>query len=103
YPADVSRNLPSGIEVYLTADENWPSGPLSGSVYDYDNWSDQTCIDPEASGSIQVTLRQIPGRNPNGSNVWAWYYVLKGKGAPHCSNATEAELGECVNCPGFEL
>ncbi len=103
YPADVSRGLPSGIEDYLRADGSWPDGPLPGSVYDYDNWSEQTCIDPNASGSIQVTLRQVPDRNPDGSDVWAWYFVLSGNGTPHCNSATEWDLGECVSCPDFEL
>ncbi|MCA9378984.1 prepilin-type N-terminal cleavage/methylation domain-containing protein [Candidatus Dojkabacteria bacterium] len=103
YPADVSRGLPTGLEPYLNAQGNWPDGPLPGSVYDYDNWSGQTCIDSAASGSIQITLREVPGRNPDQSNVWAWYYVLEGKGTPHCTNASEWDKGECINCPGFTL
>ncbi len=103
YPADVSRGLPTGIEKYLTPDETWPNGPLDGSIYDYDNWTGQSCIDAEASGSVQITLREVPNRNPDGTDVWAWYYVIFGKGTPHCSNANEADKGECVNCPGFVL
>ncbi len=102
YPADVNRSIPPGIEAYINPEEQWPDGPFPGSVYDYDNWSDKTCIDAEASGSIQITLREVPNRNPDGSNVWAWYYVLSGKGTPHCSTANEATKGECVNCPGFD-
>lgn len=103
YPADVSRGLPSGIEKYLTPDESWPDGPIPGTVYDYDNWQNKTCIDNAASGTVQITLRQVPDRNPDGSNVWAWYYVLFGKGTAHCDNASEWNKGECVNCQGFEL
>lgn len=102
YPPDVSRALPPGIEAYINPEEAWPDGPFPGSVYDYDNWTTQSCIDAEASGSIQITLRQIPNRNPDGSNVWAWYYVLSGKGTPHCSNFAEHNKGECINCPGFD-
>lgn len=103
YPADVNRNVPPGISKYLTSEISWPEGPIPGTVYDYDNWSNQTCTDPEASGSIQITLRQIPGRNPDGSNVWAWYYPIFGKGSPHCNDANQWNKGECVSCPGFEL
>lgn len=103
YPADVARGIPAGIEAYLTADSTWPDGPIPGTVYDYDNWSGQSCIDNAANSSIQITLRNIPGRNPDGSSVWAWYYVLSGKGTPHCSNASEWNKGECVNCTGFQL
>lgn len=103
FPPDVNRGLPAGIERYLAPEQRWPVGPLEGSIYDYDNWSGKTCLDPEASGSIQITLREVPDRNPDGSNVWAWYYVLYGKGMPHCNTASEAYLGECVNCGDFEL
>jgi prepilin-type N-terminal cleavage/methylation domain-containing protein len=102
YPDDVSRGLPSGIEQYLTPGETWPDGPLPGSVYDYDNWSDQTCVDGAASGSVQITLREVPDRNPDGSDVWAWYYVLSGTGTAHCNSATEWDKGECINCGDFD-
>lgn len=102
YPDDVNRGLPPGIEAYINPEEMWPTGPFPGSVYDYDNWSDKTCLDTEASGSIQITLREVPDRNPDGSAVWAWYYILDGKGTPHCNNSNEWKKGECVNCPGFD-
>lgn len=102
YPPDVSRALPNGLESYINPEEEWPDGPFEGSVYDYDNWQGQTCIDSEASGSVQITLREIPDRNPDGSDVWAWYYVISGKGTPHCSNSNEWNKGECINCPGFD-
>lgn len=98
YPPDVNRDLPNGIEKYLNTAPIWPKGPYPGSVYDYDNWSDQTCIDPEASGSVQITLRQVPGFNPDGSDVWALYYVIAGKGTPHCSSSSEWNKGQCINC-----
>ncbi|MCA9382365.1 prepilin-type N-terminal cleavage/methylation domain-containing protein [Candidatus Dojkabacteria bacterium] len=98
YPPDVNRDLPNGIERYLNTAPIWPKGPYPGSVYDYDNWTGQTCIDPAASGSVQITLRQVPGFNPDGSNVWALYYVIAGKGTPHCSNANEWNKGTCINC-----
>lgn len=97
-PPDVNRSLPPGIERYLNTNNDWPDGPFSGSVYDYDNWTDETCIDEEASGTVQITLREVPGYNPDGSDVWAIYYVIRGKGTPHCSNMNEWDKGHCINC-----
>lgn len=97
-PDDVYRDLPPGIEKYLSSNDQWPTGPYSGSVYDYDNWEDETCIDEEASGTVQITLRQVPGFNPDGSDVWAIYYVIRGKGTPHCLDMNEWDKGHCINC-----
>lgn len=102
YPADVSRDLPAGIAEYITPEADWPEGPFPGSVYDYDNWSDQECIDPNGSYSVQITLREVPNQNPDGTDVWAWYYPIFGNGTPHCSNNNEYTKGECVICPGFD-
>src|SRR3990167_108267 len=38
YPADVNRGLPNGVEQYLS-EGDWPDGPWTGSVYDWDNWN----------------------------------------------------------------
>ena len=38
YPADVTRSIPPGLEVYLPGG-NWPNAPWPGSVYDWDNWA----------------------------------------------------------------
>lgn len=96
YPPDVWRDLPSGIEEFIQHGSQWPKGPYPGSVFDYDNWSDQICWNGE-TGIIQITLRQVPGYNPDGSDNWNIYAVIKGKGIPHCSDS--AAVGECINCP----
>lgn len=44
-PCDVSRNLPNGLEAYIT-NNNWPKGPWPGSVYDWDYWHP----DPSSTG-----------------------------------------------------
>jgi prepilin-type N-terminal cleavage/methylation domain-containing protein len=103
YPDDVVRGLPPGIDNYITPEPLWPDGPFNGSVYDYDNWTGQNCIDPEASNSIQITLREVPGQNPDGSIVWAWYYPIFGKGSSHCNNVNEWDKGECVICEDFSI
>src|SRR5512138_3676706 len=38
YPDDVNRDLPAGLEAYLSTAPNWPNAPWPGSVYDWDNW-----------------------------------------------------------------
>lgn len=74
YSPDVYRDIPPGIEKYLSSSNSlWPQGSFENSVYDCGNWFDKECIEPAASGTIQITLRQVPGRNPDGSNVWAMY------------------------------
>jgi prepilin-type N-terminal cleavage/methylation domain-containing protein len=38
-PCDVSRDLPTGLEQYLSSAPNWPKAPWPGSVYDWDYWA----------------------------------------------------------------
>src|SRR4051812_31426528 len=42
YPPDVSRDLPPGLEAYISGggSATWPKAPWPGSVYDWDNWPD---------------------------------------------------------------
>lgn len=92
-PADTNRNIPTEFMQYLGAG-SWPNGPFSGSVYDWDNWSDQTCWDG-STGIIQVTLRQV--NKYKGKTDYTIYYVIQGVGIPHCSDSSAK--GECLNCP----
>ena len=41
-PCDVSRDLPQGLEKYLTTSPDWPKAPWPGSVYDWDFWDTDT-------------------------------------------------------------
>lgn len=94
FPPDVWRDLPNGLEEFLPGGVDWPEGPYENSVYDWDNWENQTCWNGR-TGIVQITLRQVPGYSSN--NNYNFYYVLRGApGIPHCSN--QSELGECINC-----
>ncbi len=59
FPCDVSRNLPNGLEDYLTSSPRWPSAPWPGSVYDWDYWS------PSYTGGCAGTLLAdgVPAHN----------------------------------------
>ena len=99
-PDDVSRNImPDGLAPHIRGGV-WPAGPFEGSVYDYDNWKDEECWDG-STGNVQITLRQVPGYNPDGTNNWAIYYVLEGTGVPHCREPLFK--GECVNCHSYTM
>lgn len=95
-PPDANRNIPTEFMPYLGSG-NWPNGPFQGSVYDWDNWIGQTCWDG-SDGGVQITLREVTryqGVN-YGVNGLVFYYVVKGEGIPHCTNASVR--GYCVNC-----
>ena len=93
YPSDVNRNIPQEFIKYMGPGA-WPNGPFPNSVYDWDNWEDQTCWDG-STGILQITLRQVDGYK--GKTNYTLYYVIKGVGIPHCSTSTDR--GECINCP----
>ena len=100
YPADVNRNIPSGMEEYLGGG-SWPSGPYPGSVYDWDNKMD-------TNGYIQISLRfcDIDGNNcrfpteawaENFDDKSAMYFCFEGPCRSHPSEALD-HPGYCVNC-----
>lgn len=97
FPDDVWRNIPSGLEEYLPGGVNWPEGPYPGSVYDYDNWEDETCWNGE-TGIIQITLREVD--DFQGHDDYTLYFVIRGKGIPHCSNSSTK--GQCINCGNWQ-
>ncbi len=92
YPGDVNRNIPEDFIEYISPGA-WPNGPWKNSLYDWDNWSSQTCWDG-STGIIQITLRQVNGYK--GKTDYTIYYVIEGVGIPHCSTTTTK--GECINC-----
>lgn len=109
YPPDVSRNIPPGLEEYLTSNNNtdWPTAPWPGSSYDWDNWDD-----PDNTGEkiYQISIRFCPaGGNlaschfpnepwANNFNVnSAYYYCVSGHCRAH-ENEPYNYPGYCVNC-----
>lgn len=106
YPADVSRNVPPGIEEFIQAPDGvaWPNGAWPGSVLDYDNF---------ISGGqevIQITVRFCPIGGPLSAcqfpkQPWAAdflvnssvYRCIKGACKSH-PNQPATYPGYCVNC-----
>lgn len=104
YPVDEIEGLPAGLGTYISFEPSWPAGPFPGSYYDFDNWTDgRSCVNPAGETSVQITLRNIPNRNPDGTSVWAWYVPLQGSGVPACENVAESDKGECITCAGFSI
>lgn len=93
YAPDVNRDLPMEYSKYMHSGPG-SNGPFPGSVYDWDNWDDQTCWDG-STHIIQVTLRQI--NDYQGKKDYTLYYVIQGVGIPHCSDSSAR--GICLNCP----
>jgi prepilin-type N-terminal cleavage/methylation domain-containing protein len=100
YPPDVNRDIPAGLEPYLSSG-NWPEGPYPESVYDWDNI---TGADPY----IQISLRfcDIDGNNcrfPKESwstdfdRYSAVYYCFSGNCRSHSSRPVD-HPGYCINC-----
>ncbi len=106
YPADVDRNLPPGLEAYLSTG-NWPNAPWPGSVYDWDNWTDPNTGMP----IIQISVRFCPMGGPLSAcrfpdESWAnnfgidsaVYYCIEGSCRPHINEPVDYP-GYCINCP----
>jgi len=110
FPDDVSRDLPSGLESYLTTNPQWPKAPWPGSVYDWDNWSNPSY--PPQEQVYQISVRFCP-LNPVGSTEfcnfpklpWAegfdyWssmYFCISGPCRSHADKPLN-HPGYCVNC-----
>jgi len=106
-PADVDRNLPPGLEVYLSSG-NWPNAPWPGSVYDWDNWNNP---DPGHTGEkiYQISVRFCPLGHPElcrfPDEPWAVgfdyysavYYCVGGACRSHLSQPID-HPGYCINC-----
>jgi prepilin-type N-terminal cleavage/methylation domain-containing protein len=125
YPCDVSRDLPPGIEKYLSSNHEWPKAPWPGSVYDWDYWDPDSgstggCAgdlaqNPKTTPVYQISIRfcDISGtvcRFPNGS--WASnfdakssvYWCISGSCRAHGSMEYN-HPGCCIggNCPIDQL
>ena len=110
YPADVSRDIPSGLGEFLGGNDaaNWPNAPWPGSVYDWENWDD-----PDNPGEkiYQISVRFCPS---SGSSIedcrfpnedWAVnfdqsssaYYCIEGACRSHIDQPIN-HPGYCINC-----
>jgi prepilin-type N-terminal cleavage/methylation domain-containing protein len=103
YPADVSRDLPAGIEEFVQAEEGWPDAPWPNSVYDYDYFDNN-------GETVQISIRFCPIGGPLSAckfprEPWAEgfqvnssvYYCIKGQCRAHPSEADDYP-GYCINC-----
>lgn len=108
YPPDEDRNVPSGLEAYLTGD-GWSEGPWPNSVYDWDNWE----IDGEQV--IQLSIRFCPQGGPLSDCVFpvagwadnfdinsAYFYCFEGPCRSHISENRNYP-GYCMNCACREM
>ena len=108
YPPDVSRDLPTGLEQYLSAG-NWSKAPWPGSVYDWDNWAPADLNYNPKAQVYQISIRFCPLGEPENCNfpseVWAedfdyyssMYYCIEGPCRSH-SSKPQNHPGLCVNC-----
>jgi prepilin-type N-terminal cleavage/methylation domain-containing protein len=105
FPADRNRDLPPGLEKYVTAGGKWPKAAWQGSVYDWDAWED-----PVTKEKIyQVSIRFCPYGEPDEckfpNEPWAKnfdyyssvYYCISGPCRSHIDKPKD-HPGYCVNC-----
>lgn len=119
YPPDANRDLPIGIETYLSTKTDWPRAPWPGSVYDWDYW-DSNSANPDAgdissppSGVVhQISIRFCITGDPPVCNYpmqdWAddfgyfssAYFCIDGPCRAHGSQSIDYP-GCCMggNCP----
>lgn len=110
YPPDVNRNVPPGLEDYLstagTYDE-WPDAAWPGSVYDWDHWEDTDYVGQDI---YQISIRFCPVGGPLSAcrfpqQPWAAnfgvnsavYYCVSGLCRAHENEAIDYP-GYCINC-----
>jgi prepilin-type N-terminal cleavage/methylation domain-containing protein len=105
YPADVTRNIPPGLEDYVQPNDldRWPSAPWPGSVYDYDAY--------QVGGvwAFQISIRFCEVGRPDTCQFpkteWAEdfgvnssvYFCFEGPCKAH-PNMPANYPGYCVNC-----
>lgn len=103
FPDDVNRNIPPGLEAYLSTDD-WPEAPWPNSVYDWDAWT----INGE--DVYQLSVRFCPQGGPLAEcsfpdQEWAenfgvnsaYFYCFEGSCRSH-SNEPADYPGYCANC-----
>lgn len=105
YPSDVNRDIPPGIEPWLSTSEgdNWPDAPWPGSVYDYDAFISG------GEPTYQISIRFCPIGQPDQCQFpatdWAAgfdinssvYYCISGNCKSHPSRPAD-HPGYCINC-----
>lgn len=106
YPADVSRNLPPGLEVYL-AGGVWPKAVWPASVFDWDNWGASDMDYPPNVQTQQISIRFCTAVGvcnfPN--EAWAQgfdfyssaYYCISGSCRAH-ADRPPTHPAYCINC-----
>ncbi|MDE2031160.1 MAG: prepilin-type N-terminal cleavage/methylation domain-containing protein [Patescibacteria group bacterium] len=109
YPPDVSRGTPSGLEKYLAGGALPTVGPWPGSVFDWDNWQNDSGVN-NTEPTYQISIRFCPyGGTLSQCNFpdepWAScfnvdssvYYCISGNCRAQQSQPTTYP-GYCVNC-----
>lgn len=103
YPADVDRDVPPGLEVYLK-NGRWPKAPWPGSCFDWDNW----IIDGKPVYQMSIRFCQLGDTAGTTCHFpalpWARYfdyysavyYCIRGACRAHAS--APSSPGYCVNC-----
>lgn len=118
YPADENRNVPAGIKEFVKGQEGqdqWPTAPWPGSVYDYDNWppdsngpqqtyqiSIRFCNQGDSATCKAVAKKYLSSYvDSNTLDNWdsssAVYYCIKGSCRSH-QNKPISWPGYCLNC-----
>lgn len=106
YPVDANRDLPPGLEAYLSGN-NWPKAPWPGSVYDWDNWPPGALNYPPNVQTYQISIRfcTAPGNCVFPDEPWAAnfdyysaaYYCVSGSCRAHSTQPT-THPSYCMNC-----
>jgi len=105
FPPDADREVPSGLEQYLSGGA-WPEAPWPRSMYDWDNWEN-----PDEPGQkiYQISVRFCPLGDPTNCNFpedsWAnsfdyhsaVYYCIEGSCRAHVSRPV-THPAYCINC-----
>jgi prepilin-type N-terminal cleavage/methylation domain-containing protein len=100
YPADVSREVPPGLEKYLQGG-TWPESIWPNGVFDWDNWiiSGQQVYQITyrlCDTSDPISTCRDPVLFPNFVRNSGIFYCISGPCVPHQSTPTVP--GYCVNC-----
>lgn len=108
YPADADRDLPPGLQVYLSSG-NWPKAPWPNSVYDWDAWAPANLSYPPYAQVYQISVRFCPLGQPTQctfpNEPWAQnfdyysavYWCVSGPCRAHSSQPV-SHAGYCINC-----
>lgn len=109
YPPDANRDLPPGLEPYLSGNNNWPKAPWPGSLYDWDAWSPSDLSFDPKNQVYQISIRFCPLNQPTQcvfpNETWAQnfdyyssvYYCVSGPCRAHSTQPIN-HPGYCLNC-----